>query len=150
MSCSECGHVEETGNTPNDWLGAIHGVLAKTYAPDLMKDVEELKQLRVDFADLQESLHSTMTQLDHAKKAEDGWRNMAQSMSPEGIQRAEYDAAKAKSELATERLKFKATCAEYEKRAKHAAELVERLNATIADLEASNLRLRKQMAGELP
>lgn len=147
MSCSECGHVEETGNTPNDWLGAIHGVLAKTYAPGLMKDVEELKQLRVDFAKLQESLRSTKALLDHTKTAEEGWRNKAHSMSPEGIQRAEQDAAKVKAELTAERQKTKGLEAAAAKTKANTDELVGRLNQIIQDLEAENTRLRKQLVG---
>lgn len=145
MSCRECGAPGGAG--PQEWLRTIHDVLAKTYAPVLMKDVEELAQLRTDFAKVQGSLRATTAQLNHSKQVEAAWKNRAESMSPEGIQRAEQDAAKAKLELADERKKSKALEAAAAKSKANADELVGRLNQIIKDLEADNTRLRKQLVG---
>ena len=145
MSCRECGAPGGAG--PQEWLRTIHDVLAKTYAPVLMKDVEELAQLRADFADIQESLRATTAQLDHSKRAEAEYRARLESMSPEGLERVIREASGAKAELGQERQKTKALEAAAAKSKANADELVGRLNQIIKDLEADNTRLRKQLVG---
>lgn len=146
MSCDECGGPA----TPGDWLSLVHDVLAKTYAPVLSERVEKLDQLEKEHAAIVESLRSATAELNHQKRHAARLEERIGQMSPEGIQKATDEMLKVKTELAAERNAAHAAAIANDKRTKSHLELIERLSQIIADLEAANLRLRKQMAGETP